>query len=176
MRAATRHQDSLEPDDGPRPAMSVVLCSYNGADGVGRCLAALRDQTIADRLELIVVVDGSTDATAATAVAGGARVGHAPRSTSISDSPRRATLGSPPARPHRSSGSWTVTAPLTAIGPGSYLAGYESGSVAGVEGGRRQRRRRAHRLLPEASQSHRRDRLSPSLRPGPARDGRRGRR
>lgn len=43
--------------------MSVVICSLNGADGVDRCLRALARQTIHSSLELIVVDDGSTDAT-----------------------------------------------------------------------------------------------------------------
>jgi glycosyltransferase involved in cell wall biosynthesis len=43
--------------------MSVVICSLNGADGVDRCLRALARQTIRSSLELIVVDDGSTDAT-----------------------------------------------------------------------------------------------------------------
>lgn len=43
--------------------MSVVICSLNGADGVDRCLRALARQTIHSSLEVIVVDDGSTDAT-----------------------------------------------------------------------------------------------------------------
>ncbi len=57
-----------------QPELSVVLCSLNGAAGVARCLSALRQQTIADSLELIVVDDGSTDDTAATAATAGATV------------------------------------------------------------------------------------------------------
>jgi GT2 family glycosyltransferase len=56
------------------PALSVVLCSLNGAPGVDRCLRALKRQTIADALEFIVVDDGSTDPTADAGYAHGARV------------------------------------------------------------------------------------------------------
>jgi glycosyltransferase involved in cell wall biosynthesis len=41
----------------------VIICSLNGADGVDRALHALAAQTIARDLEIIVVDDGSTDAT-----------------------------------------------------------------------------------------------------------------
>jgi glycosyltransferase involved in cell wall biosynthesis len=58
----------------PAPAMAVVICSLDGADGVRRCLESLARQTIASRLEVIVVDDGSTDATAEVAEACGARV------------------------------------------------------------------------------------------------------
>jgi glycosyltransferase involved in cell wall biosynthesis len=46
------------------PAMSVIICSLNGAPGVDRCLQALARQTISTVLEVIVVDDGSTDGTA----------------------------------------------------------------------------------------------------------------
>jgi glycosyltransferase involved in cell wall biosynthesis len=45
------------------PKLSVVLSSLNGAPGVDRCLHALAHQTIRSILEIIVVDDGSTDAT-----------------------------------------------------------------------------------------------------------------
>lgn len=54
--------------------MSVVICSLNGADGVDRCLRALAKQTICFSLELIVVDDGSTDATSNVGRAHGAIV------------------------------------------------------------------------------------------------------
>jgi glycosyltransferase involved in cell wall biosynthesis len=49
------------------PDLSVVLCSLDGAEGVDRCLRALARQTIADRMEVVVVDDGSSDDTAAVA-------------------------------------------------------------------------------------------------------------
>jgi glycosyltransferase involved in cell wall biosynthesis len=52
--------------------LSVVICSLNGAEGVARCLDALARQSIADRVEVVVVDDGSTDDTAAVAQARGA--------------------------------------------------------------------------------------------------------
>ena len=58
--------------DGSMPAdMSVVICSLNGAAGVDRCLRALARQSIRSRLEIIVVDDGSSDATADVARAHG---------------------------------------------------------------------------------------------------------
>ena len=46
------------------PRLSVIICSLNGASGVERCLRALDSQTIRQALEVILVDDGSTDATA----------------------------------------------------------------------------------------------------------------
>ena len=46
--------------------LSVIICSLNGAAGVDRCLHALAAQKDVD-LEVIVVDDGSTDATSDTA-------------------------------------------------------------------------------------------------------------
>ena len=56
------------------PRLSVVICSFNGADGVGRCLRALGAQSIRGALEIIVVDDGSTDSTSQVASALGAKV------------------------------------------------------------------------------------------------------
>jgi glycosyltransferase involved in cell wall biosynthesis len=53
------------------PRLTVVICSLNGGEGVRRCLDALGRQTIADAIQIVVVDDGSTDDTAAIAVAGG---------------------------------------------------------------------------------------------------------
>lgn len=47
----------------PIPDLTVIICSLNGEAGVRRCLRALAAQTIATRLEVVVVDDGSTDGT-----------------------------------------------------------------------------------------------------------------
>lgn len=54
------------------PDLSIVICSFNGAEGTHRCLHALAAQTIRPRLEIIVVDDGSTDSTSEVARAHGA--------------------------------------------------------------------------------------------------------
>lgn len=54
--------------------LSVVICSLNGSAGVDRCLHALARQTIRSSLELIVVDDGSTDATSDVGRAHAAKV------------------------------------------------------------------------------------------------------
>ena len=64
--------------------MSVVICSLNGAPGVDRCLRALEHQSIGAALELIVVDDGSADATAAVGHAHGARVIRHPSTAALS--------------------------------------------------------------------------------------------
>jgi glycosyltransferase involved in cell wall biosynthesis len=56
------------------PKMSVVICSLNGAAGVDRCIRALSTQTIRSALEVIVVDDGSTDATSDVGRAHAAKV------------------------------------------------------------------------------------------------------
>lgn len=56
------------------PKLSVIICSFNGANGVERCLRALHHQTISTELEVIVVDDGSTDSTSYVAQSAGARV------------------------------------------------------------------------------------------------------
>lgn len=48
---------------------SVVVCAYNGAGTLDRCLEALEKQTFSGSYEVIVVDDGSEDETAAIAVA-----------------------------------------------------------------------------------------------------------
>lgn len=60
----------------PTAGVSVVIPSYNGADRLPACLAALAEQTFAGEVEVIVVTDGSTDDTDAAAMRGGARVVH----------------------------------------------------------------------------------------------------
>jgi glycosyltransferase involved in cell wall biosynthesis len=54
--------------------LSVIICSLNGAAGVDHCLRALAAQTISRSLEVIVVDDGSTDATSEAGNARGAIV------------------------------------------------------------------------------------------------------
>lgn len=52
------------PEPGSEPLVSVVLCTYNRADLVGRTVEAVLGQGV-DGLELVLVDDGSTDTTAA---------------------------------------------------------------------------------------------------------------
>lgn len=61
---------------GPdHPRYSVVVPAYQAAETIGECLAALQQQTVPpDSYEIIVVVDGSTDATEAIARAAGVTV------------------------------------------------------------------------------------------------------
>jgi O-antigen biosynthesis protein len=59
--------------DRPRPRVSVVVCSYNGARTITDCLEGLARLEYPD-YEVIVVDDGSTDATAAIAHRYGFRV------------------------------------------------------------------------------------------------------
>lgn len=56
------------------PDMSVAICSRNGAPTIARALESLFGQTIAPRLEIMVVDDGSTDETADIASRHGATV------------------------------------------------------------------------------------------------------
>ena len=55
------------------PSVSVVICTYNGAKTLRRCLDGVRRLSYPD-FEVIVVDDGSTDATAAIASDQGAEV------------------------------------------------------------------------------------------------------
>jgi GT2 family glycosyltransferase len=54
------------PTDRPRPRVSVIVCSHNGSRTIRDCCEGLRRLAYPD-FEVIVVDDGSTDATAAIA-------------------------------------------------------------------------------------------------------------
>lgn len=56
------------------PRATVVVCCHNGADALPRTLDALDAQTVRDHLEVVVVDDGSTDATARVADRAGVRI------------------------------------------------------------------------------------------------------
>jgi hypothetical protein len=73
VSARAAFEDGPLSPDRPRPRMSVVVCSYNGASLIRDCLEGLREQTYPD-YEVIVVDDGSTDATAAIATSYGVQV------------------------------------------------------------------------------------------------------
>jgi GT2 family glycosyltransferase len=49
------------------PEISVIVCSYDGATKIGGCLTSLEAQSARGRFEVIVVDDGSMDATAQVA-------------------------------------------------------------------------------------------------------------
>jgi len=63
-----------EGSDVGVPYISVVVCTLNGARSLGRCLAATRQQSLGEHLQLIVVDDGSTDDSADVAASYGAEV------------------------------------------------------------------------------------------------------
>jgi len=71
MRAAYGDLPFEQGESWPR--VSVVVCSYNGADRIASCVDALAGLDYPD-YEVIVVDDGSTDATAALARTHGVRV------------------------------------------------------------------------------------------------------
>jgi len=54
--------------------LSVVVCSLNGAARIPATLTLLNGQTVRDRIDLVVVDDGSTDGLEAVAASHGARV------------------------------------------------------------------------------------------------------
>ena len=63
-----------EPLAVEAPIISVLVCTLNGGEGLRRCLASVRRQSVGDQLQLIVVDDGSTDDSAEIARAFGAEV------------------------------------------------------------------------------------------------------
>ena len=69
-----RNGDGQDGADMSGPEVSVVVCSYNRAERLARCLEALGRQTFRDRMETIVVDDASTDGTAEVAAAFGVRL------------------------------------------------------------------------------------------------------
>jgi GT2 family glycosyltransferase len=109
--------------------LTVVICSLNGATGVDRCLRALSDQVSSARVQVVVVDDGSSDDTSATARRHGALVVRHPVNRGIAAA--------------RNSGIAAASAPVVAFldddcEPAAdwadrLLAAYESG-VAGVGG------------------------------------------
>lgn len=67
--------NTITDEPAAAPAVSVVVCSHNGAQTIAGVLTSLRRQTLADhRHEVLVVDDGSTDGTAGVAKAEGVRV------------------------------------------------------------------------------------------------------
>ncbi|HUZ21096.1 MAG TPA: glycosyltransferase [Acidimicrobiales bacterium] len=64
----------LGAETPPRPRCSVVVCTLNGGRRLATVLDALRRQTVAAELQLVVVDDGSSDDSAALAEAHGAEV------------------------------------------------------------------------------------------------------
>lgn len=62
------------PDPGPLPALSIIIPARNEARNLARLLPSLQQLVYPGPLELIVVDDGSSDATGQVAAAHGARV------------------------------------------------------------------------------------------------------
>ena len=66
-------QSELPPPLAKLPKASVVVCAYNAAATLGACLESLKHLNYPD-YDVIVIDDGSTDATAQIAAAAGARL------------------------------------------------------------------------------------------------------
>lgn len=60
---------SISRSAAPAVELSVIVCSFNGAERIADCLKALAGQTARDRIEVIVVDDGSRDITTIVATA-----------------------------------------------------------------------------------------------------------
>jgi cellulose synthase/poly-beta-1,6-N-acetylglucosamine synthase-like glycosyltransferase len=97
VRAAARlRRRPVRPDDGPLPAVSVIVAAHDEETVIERRLANLRSLDYpAERLELVVSSDASTDRTEELAAAGGARVIRNPRGGKVAaqDSAVRQTSG-----------------------------------------------------------------------------------
>ncbi|WP_067829018.1 glycosyltransferase family 2 protein [Actinomadura kijaniata] len=112
------------------PSLTVVLCSLNGADRIGRTLDALDAQTIRADLEIIVVDDGSADGTGDLARARGLTVLRHERNRGLSAA--------------RNTGARAAKAPVVAFLDDDcepvprwaelLLAGYDGHDVTGVGG------------------------------------------
>lgn len=63
----------------PRPSISFIVPARNEERVIGACLELLHAQALAEPSEIVVVDNGSTDATAIRAAAHGGRVIHEPR-------------------------------------------------------------------------------------------------
>jgi glycosyltransferase involved in cell wall biosynthesis len=122
------------PVSTPDPRFSVVVCSLNGERHLGRCLAALAAQTH-DAYEVVVVDDGSIDATGAIAEAAGVRVERHPSPRGLSAARNagiRASRGTIVAFTDddcEPAPNWLVELERTYGGPGGSLT-----AVAGVGG------------------------------------------
>ena len=77
LAAMVRHDVDKKP---VAPPVSFIIAAYNEADVIADKISqTLALDYPADKLEVIVASDGSTDGTAAQALAAGARVVHEPR-------------------------------------------------------------------------------------------------